>query len=173
MILLPRNARDKEQMVPSFMKRISVEEFFLCEEEESRQRISFEDWNNINIFMSAFKIKKPGVQSGETLLLNESQSQALAIKGEVSQMYSDILKKLEIDVNCLKQDKNLSSHVIEKISENITKFFYVRYKEFKVIQCVEILDEEFGLSEIEFSECFPEREITCIPLFSTQGKYLF
>ena len=72
----------------------------------------------------------------------------------------------------LKKDKNLSLNVITAISDMLTKFLYVSYKDFKVLQCMEILDKEYGLSENEFSQIFPLRETTSIYLFSSKGKYL-
>jgi hypothetical protein len=173
--LLPRNAREKEEIdsmfkSPSFKNKCDFQENLFGEEEKNR--FTYKDWKNIDIFMTAFKIKKPGVQSGETLLLNEQQSQAMAIKSEVNQLYKDILQELNIDRIWLKNDKELSLNVITAISDMLTKFLYVSYKDFKVLQCMEILDKEYGLSENEFSQIFPLRETTSIYLFSSKGKYL-
>ena len=158
MLLLPVNAKDRERTMPTHLK-------------ELRSNISFDHWNIIDFFMSAFKIKKPEVKSGEFLTLNDDQRKALKIKKEVVQIFTEILKQLNIDMNCLKGNKELTLQVYGAISEKITKYFYVRYQDYSMVSCTEILDEEYGLTEEIFSKHFPQREKTCIPIFSTQGKY--
>ena len=84
MQLLPRNAREyySHQRGDNFPEMI--------------ERFQKEDWQNIVIFLNAFKFRKPQLLKDSKLILNSDERKSLAVKKEVGTFFVSLLTFLKI-----------------------------------------------------------------------------
>jgi len=140
MQLLPRKAREyySHQQRDNFPEMI--------------ERFQKEDWQNIVIFLNAFKFRKPQLLKDSKLILNSDERKSLAVKKEVGTFFVSLLTFLKIDRLSFEKDESLMKDVIGNLSIKLIQFLYGTYESRVSIRACDIQDDMYGLNKDDISE---------------------